>query len=29
MWWYRPVIAALGNLKQEDFEFKDSLGYVT
>jgi hypothetical protein len=27
-WWYTPVVPALGRLKQEDGEFKASLGYV-
>jgi hypothetical protein len=26
-WWHTPVISALRRLKQEDFEFKASLGY--
>jgi hypothetical protein len=28
-WWYTPRILALGRLKQEDYEFKSSLGYIT
>jgi hypothetical protein len=27
-WWCTPLILALGRLKQEDQEFKDSLGYM-
>jgi hypothetical protein len=27
MWWQTPVIPALGRLKQEDCDFKASLGY--
>jgi hypothetical protein len=28
-WWFTPVIAALGKLRQEVLEFKASLGYIT
>jgi hypothetical protein len=28
MWWYIPVISALGRLWQEDHEFEDNLGYT-
>jgi hypothetical protein len=27
-WWYTSVIPALRRLKQEDHEFKTSLGYI-
>jgi hypothetical protein len=27
-WWHMPVIQALGRLRQEDHEFKDSLGCI-
>jgi hypothetical protein len=27
-WWCTPVIPAGGRLRQEDFEFKDSLGKI-
>jgi hypothetical protein len=27
VWWYTPVILALGRQRQEDTEFQDSLGY--
>jgi hypothetical protein len=27
-WWCLPVIPALGRLRQEDNEFKSSLGYI-
>jgi hypothetical protein len=27
-WWYMPVIPALGRQRQEDPEFKASLGYI-
>jgi hypothetical protein len=27
-WWLMPVIPALGRLRQEDHEFKASLGYL-
>jgi hypothetical protein len=27
-WLHMPVIQALGRLKQEDFKFEDSLGYI-
>jgi hypothetical protein len=27
VWWYIPVIAALGRLEQEDLEFEANLGY--
>jgi hypothetical protein len=26
--WHTPVIAALGKLKQEDYKFEASLGYI-
>jgi hypothetical protein len=26
--WYTPVISALGRLRQEDVQFKSSLGYI-
>jgi hypothetical protein len=28
VWWHTPVIPALKRLKQEDWEFKASLGYI-
>jgi hypothetical protein len=28
-WWYTPVIPAARSCKQEDHEFKASLGYTT
>jgi hypothetical protein len=28
VWWYMPVISALRRLRQEDGEFKASLGYT-
>jgi hypothetical protein len=28
VWWYLPVIPALGRLRQEDLQFETSLGYV-
>jgi hypothetical protein len=28
VWWYKSVIPALGRLRQEDHEFKDSLGFI-
>jgi hypothetical protein len=28
VWWYTPVIPALGRQKQEDLVFKASLGYI-
>jgi hypothetical protein len=28
MWWYMPVIPALRRLRQDDFEFVSSLGYI-
>jgi hypothetical protein len=28
-WWYKPVIPALGRVRQENLEFKASLGYIT
>jgi hypothetical protein len=28
-WWYISVILALGRMRQENGEFKDSLGYIT
>jgi hypothetical protein len=28
VWWYLPIIPALRSLKQEDCEFKASLGYM-
>jgi hypothetical protein len=28
IWWYTSVIPALRRQKQEDCEFKDSLGYI-
>jgi hypothetical protein len=27
-WWLKPVIPSLGTLRQEDWEFKASLGYI-
>jgi hypothetical protein len=27
-WWYISVISAFGRWRQEDFEFKASLGYI-
>jgi hypothetical protein len=27
-WWYAPVIPALRKLRQEDLQFKTSLGYT-
>jgi hypothetical protein len=27
-WWYIPIIPALRRLRQEDCEFKTSLGYI-
>jgi hypothetical protein len=27
-WWYKPVVAALRRLRQEDGEFKVSLKYI-
>jgi hypothetical protein len=27
-WWFMPVISALRRLRQEDHEFKASLGYT-
>jgi hypothetical protein len=27
-WWSMPVIPALGKLRQEDHEFKASLGFI-
>jgi hypothetical protein len=28
VWWHKPVILAFGKMKQEDLDFKASLGYV-
>jgi hypothetical protein len=28
VWWYIPIIPALGRLKQEDIEVQASLGYI-
>jgi hypothetical protein len=28
VWWCMPIIPALGRRKQEDQEFKSSLGYI-
>jgi hypothetical protein len=28
VWWYIPVIPALGRLRKEDEEFESSLGYI-
>jgi hypothetical protein len=28
MWWFIPVIPAFGRLRQVDYEFKASLGYI-
>jgi hypothetical protein len=28
-WWYKPVIPALGRLRQEDCKFEASLDYIT
>jgi hypothetical protein len=28
VWWFTPVLLALGRLKQEDHEFNASLGYI-
>jgi hypothetical protein len=28
VWWYMPIISALWRLKQENHEFKASLGYI-
>jgi hypothetical protein len=28
MWWYMPVMPARRRLRQEDCEFKISLGYI-
>jgi hypothetical protein len=27
VWWHKPVILAFGKMKQEDLDFKASLGY--
>jgi hypothetical protein len=29
VWWYTPVIPAVGRLQQEDLEFEGSLGYIS
>jgi hypothetical protein len=28
VWWFMPVIPAFKSLRQEDLEFKASLGYI-
>jgi hypothetical protein len=28
VWWYTPVVPALGRQRQEDFEFKANLDYI-
>jgi hypothetical protein len=28
VWWYKHIIPALRRLMQEDYEFKDFLGYL-
>jgi hypothetical protein len=28
VWWHTSIIPALGRLRQEDYEFKTSLGYI-
>jgi hypothetical protein len=28
LWWHMPVIPVLGRLRQEDLNFKTSLGYI-
>jgi hypothetical protein len=28
VWWHIPVISALGRLREEDFKFEASLGYI-
>jgi hypothetical protein len=28
MWWYMPIIPALGRLRQEDPELEASLGFI-
>jgi hypothetical protein len=28
-WWCTPILPALRRLRQEDWKFKDSLGYIT
>jgi hypothetical protein len=28
VWWYTPIIPALGRLRQEDQKFEGSLGYT-
>lgn len=28
MWWHTPIILALGRLRQKEYEFENSLGYI-